>query len=72
VIAERDPGAWPDLTINSGSPQREGLPEATDKKQETTLSQSLGVRLSQSLGVRLCSWFFIPDEKPKTKSDPPA
>jgi len=64
VIAERDPGAWPDLTINSGAPQREGLPEATDKKQETTLSQSLG--------VRLCFWFFIPDEKPKTKSDPPA
>jgi hypothetical protein len=31
------------------------------------IEASLGV---SSLGVRLCFWFFIPVEKPRTKSDP--
>ncbi len=37
-----------------------------------TLSLTLSARPARVAGVRLCFWFFIPGEKPRTKSDPVA
>jgi hypothetical protein len=57
----RSPQPYADLKASGKEPDRLGFNGAI-KFAEGGVSE-------QSLGVRLCFWFFIPVEKPRTKSD---